>query len=131
MAKQHSPRFLQLVADAKSRIREATVEEVRRRIESGERLVLIDVREESEYAAGHAVGAIHLSKGIIERDIESKFPDPNTPLVLYCGGGYRSALAADNLQKMGYTNVVSLDGGWRAWVQAGLPVEHGVPPATL
>jgi len=129
MAKQHSPRFLQLVADARSRIREATVEEVRQRIEKGERLVLIDVREESEYAAGHAVGAIHLSKGVIERDIESKFPDPNTPLVLYCGGGYRSALAADNLQKMGYTNVVSLEGGWRAWVQAGLPVEHGVPPS--
>lgn len=125
MAKQHSPRFLQLVAEARSRIRECTVEDVRRRIEAGERLVLVDVREESEYAAGHAVGAIHLSKGIIERDIESKFPDPQTPLVLYCGGGYRSALAADNLQKMGYTNVVSMEGGWRAWVQAGLPIEHG------
>jgi rhodanese-related sulfurtransferase len=104
------------------------VEDVRRRIEAGERFVLIDVREESEYAAGHAVGAIHLSKGVIERDIESKFPDPQTPLVLYCGGGYRSALAADNLQKMGYTNVVSMEGGWRAWVQAGLPIEHGTPP---
>ncbi|MEJ5276434.1 MAG: rhodanese-like domain-containing protein, partial [Thermogemmata sp.] len=92
MAKQHSPRFLQLVAEARSRIRECTVEDVRRRIEAGERFVLIDVREESEYAAGHAVGAIHLSKGVIERDIESKFPDPQTPLVLYCGGGYRSAL---------------------------------------
>ncbi|MBA2227563.1 MAG: rhodanese-like domain-containing protein [Gemmataceae bacterium] len=128
MAKQHSPRFLQLVAEARSRIRECTVEDVRRRIEAGERFVLIDVREESEYAAGHAVGAIHLSKGVIERDIESKFPDPQTPLVLYCGGGYRSALAADNLQKMGYTNVVSMEGGWRAWVQAGLPVEHGTAP---
>jgi rhodanese-related sulfurtransferase len=128
MAKQHSPRFLQLVAEARSRIRECTVEEVRRRIEAGERFVLIDVREESEYAKGHAVGAIHLSKGVIERDIESKFPDPQTPLVLYCGGGYRSALAADNLQKMGYTNVVSMEGGWRAWVQAGLPIEHGTAP---
>ncbi|MCS7022315.1 MAG: rhodanese-like domain-containing protein [Gemmataceae bacterium] len=131
MVKQHSPRFLQLVAEAKSRIRECSVEEIRQRIDAGERLVLIDVREESEYAAGHAVGAIHLSKGVIERDIESKFPDPHTPLVLYCGGGYRSALAADNLQKMGYTNVVSLAGGWRAWVQAGLPVEHGSAPANL
>lgn len=128
MDKQHSPRFLQLVAEARSRIRECTVEDVRRRIEAGERFVLIDVREESEYAKGHAVGAIHLSKGVIERDIESKFPDPQTPLVLYCGGGYRSALAADNLQKMGYTNVVSMEGGWRAWVQAGLPIEHGTAP---
>ncbi len=129
MSKQHSPRFLQLVADARTRIRECTVEEVKQRIERGERFALIDVREESEYAAGHAVGAIHLSKGVIERDIESKFPDVHTPLVLYCGGGYRSALAADNLQKMGYTNVVSMAGGWRAWVQAGLPIEHGTAPA--
>jgi rhodanese-related sulfurtransferase len=130
MTKQHSPRFTQLAEEARQRIRECTVEEVRRRIEAGERFVLIDVREESEYASGHAVGAIHLSKGVIERDIESKCPDPNTPIVLYCGGGYRSALAADNLQKMGYTQVVSLAGGWRAWLQAGLPIEHGTAPSS-
>jgi rhodanese-related sulfurtransferase len=123
MGKQHSPGFLKLVADAKSRIRECTVADVTARQAAGEKFVLIDVREESEYAAGHAAGAVHISKGVIERDIEAKVPDPNTPLVLYCGGGYRSALAADALQKMGYTNVISMDGGWSAWVRAGLPTE--------
>ncbi len=123
MGKQHSPGFLKLVSDAKSRIRECTVADVAARMAAGEKFVLIDVREESEYAAGHAAGAVHISKGVIERDIETKVPDPNTPLVLYCGGGYRSALAADALQKMGYTNVISMDGGWSAWVRAGLPTE--------
>jgi rhodanese-related sulfurtransferase len=125
MAKQHSPAFLKLVQDAKSRVRECTVDDVRRRRDAGESFVLVDVREESEWAAGHAAGAVHMSKGTIERDVETKVPDWGTPLVLYCGGGFRSALAADNLQKMGYTNVISMDGGWRAWTQAGLPVERG------
>ena len=95
------------------------------RLNAGEKFVLVDVREESEFAAGHAAGAVHLGKGVIERDIEKVIPDAETPLVLYCGGGFRSALAADNLQKMGYTSVISMDGGWRAWTQAGLPVERG------
>jgi rhodanese-related sulfurtransferase len=122
MAK-HSPRFLNIVTDAKTRIRETNVDEVKSKLDRGEKLTLIDVREESEYAAGHIPKAIHLGKGIIERDIETKFPDPATPLVLYCGGGFRSALAADNLQKMGYTNVLSMDGGWRGWNEKELPVE--------
>jgi rhodanese-related sulfurtransferase len=118
---KHSEGFLALVNDAKSRVKEITIEEVKsmRR----ERYLLIDVREDSEWAAGHAAGAIHLGKGIIERDIEAKVPDKGETLVLYCGGGYRSALAADALQKMGYQNPISLDGGWRAWNEAGLPVE--------
>lgn len=120
---QHSPRFLQLVAEARRRIRELTLAEVQAKLQRGDRFVLVDVREESEFAAGHLPGAIHLSKGIIERDIEKRFPDLDTELVLYCGGGYRSALAADNLQKMGYTNVWSMDGGFRGWREAGLPVE--------
>ena len=123
MAK-HSPKFLQLVNDAKSRIRETNVTEVKQRLDRGERVRLIDVREESEFAKGHLPGAIHLGKGIIERDVEEKFPDAATELVLYCGGGFRSALAAYNLQKMGYTNVTSLDGGWRGWTEAGLAVER-------
>jgi len=122
MAK-HSPRFLSIVNDAKTRIRETNVDEVKSKLDRGEKFNLIDVREESEYAAGHIPKAIHLGKGIIERDIETKFPDPATPLVLYCGGGFRSALAADNLQKMGYTNVFSMDGGWRGWNEKRLPVE--------
>ena len=121
MAK-HSPRFLQVVQDAKKRIRENTIEDVRPRIERGEKFNLIDVREESEYAAGHLPTAIHLGRGILERDIEQRFPDTATELILYCGGGFRSALAADMLQKMGYTNVISMDGGFRAWKEAGLPV---------
>ena len=124
MAKQHAPQFLNLVNDARSRVTECTVDDVKARLVNGDNFVLVDVREESEFAAGHAAGAIHLGKGVIERDIEAKIPDPSTPLVLYCGGGFRSALAADALQKMGYTNVISMDGGWRAWMLAGLPVER-------
>ena len=123
MAKQHAPEFLNLVADAKSRVKECTVVDVRTRQAAGERFVFVDVREESEFAAGRLPGAIHIGKGVIERDIEGKVPDPATPLVLYCGGGFRSALAADALQKMGYTSVVSMDGGWSGWVKAGLPTE--------
>jgi rhodanese-related sulfurtransferase len=115
MAHQHSPGFLKLVNDAKTRVRECTVDDVKTRLDRGERLNLLDVREESEYAAGHIPGAAHLGKGIIERDIEQKYPDKGAELVLYCGGGFRSALAADNLQKMGYTNVLSMDGGMRDW----------------
>jgi rhodanese-related sulfurtransferase len=125
MAKHHAPAFLKLVQDAKTRIKECTVADVKRRLDASDKFVLVDVREESEWAAGHAAGAVHLSKGIIERDIETKVPDKDTPLVLYCGGGFRSALVTDNLQKMGYTNVISMDGGWRGWTQAGLPVERG------
>lgn len=122
MAKHHSPGFLKLVLDAKSRVKECTVAEVKRRRDAGEQFLLVDVREESEWAAGHAAGAVHMSKGTIERDIEAKVPDKATPMVLYCGGGFRSALVADNLQKMGYTNVISMDGGWRGWTTAGMPV---------
>jgi rhodanese-related sulfurtransferase len=121
----HSPRFLQIVEDAKSRIQEVTVEDVRRSRDTAEDFVLIDTREDSEWAAGHAPGSIHLGKGIIERDIERQIPNTSKKLVLYCGGGFRSALAADALQKMGYTNVFSLAGGWRAWNEAGMPVESG------
>jgi rhodanese-related sulfurtransferase len=119
---KHSPGFLKVVQDAKSRIRETNVEEVKKRLDAGERFILVDVREESEWDRGHLPAAIHLGKGVIERDIEQTIPDKSLPLVLYCGGGYRSALAADNLQKMGYTNVVSMDGGWRVWVESGYPV---------
>jgi rhodanese-related sulfurtransferase len=119
---KHSPEFLKIVEDAKSRVREVTVEEARKRLETA-RARLIDVREESEWEAGHALGAQHIGKGVIERDIEQKVPDRNSELILYCGGGFRSALAADNLQKMGYTNVASMSGGWRAWQAAGAPVE--------
>lgn len=122
-SKSHHPAFLALVNDAKTRVREITVDEYQTQSASGEAGILIDTREESEWAAGHAAGAIWLGKGIIERDIEAKVPDPNAKLILYCGGGFRSAIAADNLQKMGYTNVHSLAGGWRAWTGANLPVE--------
>lgn len=115
---KHAPAFLALVNDAKSRVKECSVEDVKNgRIPAGS--VLIDVREESEYAGGHIPGAVHMSKGVIERDVESKCPDKSTPLVLYCGGGFRSALAGDNLQRMGYTNVISMDGGMRGWREAG------------
>jgi rhodanese-related sulfurtransferase len=117
---QHAPGFLRLVDDARSRIREVTIHDVERRRQAGERFVLLDVREEAEWQRGHLPGAKHLCKGILERDVEGMFPDPATDLVLYCGGGYRSALAADTLQKMGDTNVTSMDGGWRAWTEAGL-----------
>jgi rhodanese-related sulfurtransferase len=123
MAKQHSPRFLAIVNDAKQRIRECTPDDVKARLDAGEPFHFIDVREESEYSKAHAAGARHLGKGIIERDIEQAVPDPAAPIVLYCGGGFRSALAADALQKMGYTNVVSMDGGWSAWQQRGYPTE--------
>jgi rhodanese-related sulfurtransferase len=119
----HNPKFLEIVNDAKSRVKEIDIEGYRRMMKSGEPHMLVDVREDNEWAAGHAAGAVHLGKGIIERDIEAKAPAKDTTLVLYCGGGFRSALAADNLQKMGYTNAISLDGGWKAWQQAGLPVE--------
>ena len=119
----HSPEFLKLVDDAKTRVKQIDLEGYKRMLAAGEDHVLVDTREESEWAAGHAAGAMHLSKGIIERDIEVKAPDKTAILVLYCGGGFRSALAADNLQKMGYTNVISLDGGWRAYKESGLPVE--------
>jgi rhodanese-related sulfurtransferase len=122
-AKHHNSGFLALVNDAKSRVRQIDIEGYQEMTRSGKPHVLVDVREESEWNAGHAAGAVHLGKGIIERDIETKVPDRDATLVLYCGGGYRSALVADNLQKMGYTNAISLDGGWRAWTSTGLPVE--------
>ena len=123
MAKNHSPRFLKLVEEAKQQVTEFTVADVKARLDRGEPLNIVDVREESEWAAGHVPGAVHLGKGIIERDIEKTFPDPSTELVLYCGGGFRSALAAWNLQQMGYDRVISMDGGWSGWKAAGLPVE--------
>lgn len=122
MAHQHSARFLQIVEDAKKRIREVGIDDVKARLDRGDKFVLVDVREESEYATDHLPGAIHLGKGIIERDIEGRVPELNTPIVLYCGGGYRSALAADNLQKMGYSNVLSMDGGIRGWREKHFPL---------
>jgi rhodanese-related sulfurtransferase len=121
---KHSPGFLKIAEDAKSRVREISVDEARRKLESG-KARLIDVREDSEWAAGHARGAQHIGKGVIERDIEQTVPDKNAALILYCGGGFRSALATDNLQKMGYTNVASMAGGWREWQAAGGPTESG------
>jgi rhodanese-related sulfurtransferase len=118
----HSPGFLRLVESVRGGVREVDVVAVRAALAADPRARLIDVREESEWAAGHAVGAMHLGKGVIERDIERAVPDPTTPLILYCGGGFRSALAADALQRMGYTDVRSLAGGWRAWEAAGAPV---------
>ncbi len=125
MAHQHSPRFLKIVEDAKKRIREVTIDDVKAKLDRGEKFLLLDVREESEYAADHLPGAVHLGKGIIERDIEDRVPDQNTPMVLYCGGGFRSALAADNLQKMGYTHVLSMDGGIRGWREKGFVLTKG------
>lgn len=118
---QHSPQFLKLVADAKKRVKETNVPDVKRRMDAGEKMILVDVREDHEWAKGRLPGAVHMGRGIIERDIEQSIPDAKTKLVLYCGGGFRSALVADNLQKMGYTNVESMDGGWRGWNEAGLP----------
>jgi rhodanese-related sulfurtransferase len=126
--KHHSEGFLAIVNDAKTRVREIDIEEYKRLRETGQAGQLIDVREEHEYQAAHAAGAIHLSKGVIERDIEKAFPDKASKLVLYCGGGFRSALATDNIQKMGYTNVISLDGGWRAIEASGLPLERSSDP---
>jgi rhodanese-related sulfurtransferase len=123
VAKNHSPGFLSIVTDAKSRVKECKAADVKARLDAGERFTLVDVREESEYAAGHLPGAVHIGKGVIERDVEVKIPDSATPIVLYCGGGFRSALAADVIQKMGYTNVISMDGGWSGWNAAGYPTE--------
>jgi len=120
---KHNPGFLRLVNDAKSRIRQIDVEGYKKMVAAREPHVLVDTREDCEWADGHVAGAVHLSRGIIERDIETRYPDRAIELVLYCGGGFRSALAADNLQRMGYTNVVSLDGGWRALKESGLPTE--------
>jgi rhodanese-related sulfurtransferase len=119
----HNPGFLKLVNEAKSRVKETDIAGYKKMVADGSRPVLIDVREDSEWAAGHAAGAIHLGKGVIERDIETKIPEKSARLVLYCGGGFRSALAADALQQMGYTDAISLDGGWRAYQQSGLPIE--------
>jgi len=122
MAK-HSPRFLDLVNQTKKNVRECTVADVKQKLDRGENFHLVDVREESEWSAGHLPRAEHLGKGIIERDIETKIPDTAAPIILYCGGGFRSALAAESLQKMGYTNVISMDGGFRGWKDAGLSIE--------
>jgi|SRR5947209_2055770 len=121
--KAHSSAFLDLVNDAKSRIQQVNLDQYKAMRTSGEPHILVDTREDSEWQAGHAAGAIHLGKGIIERDIEKTVPDKSTKLVLYCGGGFRSALAADALAKMGYTNAISLDGGWKDWQAAGMPIE--------
>jgi rhodanese-related sulfurtransferase len=123
-AKKHNQGFLDLVNDAKSRVKEIDIEQYLQMKNAGDDHLLVDVREESEWAAGHAAGALYLGKGVIERDIEGKVPDHDKKLVLYCGGGFRSALVADNLQKMGYTNAISLDGGWKAYTGSGLPVER-------
>jgi rhodanese-related sulfurtransferase len=125
MAHQHSPRFLKIVQDAKTRIREMTVDQVKAKLDRGERFHLVDVREESEWAKDHLPKAVFLGKGIIERDIEQKIPTAGEEIVLYCGGGFRSALAADNLQKMGYSNVFSMDGGIRDWREKNYPLEKG------
>ena len=117
----HSSQFLKLVQDAKKNVKETNVADVKRRSDAGEKFLLVDVREDNEWANGHLPGAVHLGKGIIERDIVQRVPDSNAKIILYCGGGLRSALAAENLQKMGYTSVESMDGGWRGWVEAGLP----------
>lgn len=126
MGKEHSDRFVTLVDDAKNRIEEITPDEVREKIDSDEDLVLLDVREQDEWEDSHITGAEYLGKGVIERDIEEEYPDTEEEIVLYCGGGYRSALAADNLQKMGYHNVKSLAGGFRSWIEAGYPIEKNV-----
>jgi rhodanese-related sulfurtransferase len=124
-AMKHSPGFLAIVDDARKRIRECGITDVRARLDRGERFHFVDVREDSEFAVDRAAGARHIGRGVLERDIETLIPDKNAAIVLYCGGGFRSALAADNLQKMGYTNVVSMDGGIRAWREAGYPIERG------
>jgi len=124
MRMKHSPGFLKIVEDAKRRVREVSCDEVKRMLDRGQQFELVDTREESEFARGHLPNARHLSKGIIERDIETEIPDASTAIVLYCGGGFRSALAADNLQKMGYSNVVSMDGGWREWTEKDYPTER-------
>jgi rhodanese-related sulfurtransferase len=119
----HSPRFLKLCDDVRARVKEVSIDDVAARLSRGEEFELVDVREESEYAAGRITGARHLGKGIIERDIEKAIPDPDADIVLYCGGGFRSALAAENLERMGYRNVKSMMGGWRGWKEKALPTE--------
>jgi rhodanese-related sulfurtransferase len=119
---QHADGFLNLVKDAKKRVKEEDLRETKKRLDAGEKIILVDTREDSEWAAGHIPGAIHLGKGVIERDIEKVIPDKEATIILYCGGGFRSALAADNIQRMGYRNVISMDGGWRGWTEAGFPV---------
>ena len=123
MADQHPPGFLAIVNEAKRSIHEITIDEYNRRLGAGEKLILVDVREDNEWAAGHLPGAIHLGKGIIERDIERTIPDRNAVIVCQCGGGFRSALVCENLQRMGYTNTLSLDGGYKGWIAKGLPLE--------
>jgi rhodanese-related sulfurtransferase len=125
MAHQHSPKFLKLVQETKPRIRELTVDQVKAKLDAGAKLLLVDVREESEWVKDHLPGAVHLGKGVIERDVEQRIPDTSTEIILYCGGGFRSALAADNLQKMGYTNVLSMDGGIRDWRARNYPLTTG------
>ena len=122
MAHHHSPAFLAIVNDAKTRVKEADFRAIKKRLDAGEKMILVDTREDNEWAKGHIPGAVHLGKGVIERDVETTIPDKNATLVLYCGGGFRSALAADNLQKMGYKNVISMDGGWRAWTESNFPI---------
>ena len=119
---KHSPQFLQLVNDAKRRVKETNVADVKRRMDSGEKFLLVDVREDNEWEKGHVLGAVHMGRGVIERDIETKVPEASTKMILYCGGGFRSALVADNLQKMGYTNVLSMDGGVREWREKKYPM---------
>jgi len=122
MAHDHSPAFLAIVNDAKKRVKEADFRDIKKRLDAGEKMILVDTREDNEWAKGHIPGAVHLGKGVIERDVETTIPDKNATLVLYCGGGFRSALAGDNLQKMGYKNVISMDGGWRGWTEANFPI---------
>jgi rhodanese-related sulfurtransferase len=122
---KHSPGFVALVNEARKRIRECGIADVKARLDRGERFQFVDVREDCEFAVDRAAGARHIGRGVLERDVETLIPDKGAPIVLYCGGGYRSALSADNLQKMGYTNVVSMDGGIRAWREAGYPLEKG------
>jgi rhodanese-related sulfurtransferase len=121
----HSPQFLKLVNEAKKSVKETNVADVKKRMDAGENFLLVDVREDNEWANGHLPGAVHLGRGVIERDIETQVPETGTKMILYCGGGFRSALVAENLQKMGYRNVESMDGGWKGWLGAGLPTAKG------
>jgi rhodanese-related sulfurtransferase len=121
----HSPQFLKLVNEAKKLVKETNVADVKKRMDAGEKFLLVDVREDNEWANGHLPGAVHLGRGVIERDIETQVPETGTKMILYCGGGFRSALVAENLQKMGYRNVESMDGGWKGWLGAGLPTAKG------
>jgi rhodanese-related sulfurtransferase len=125
MASNHAEGFLKLVNDAKTRIKEEDFHQTKKRMDAGEKMILVDTREDAEWSRGHIPGAIHLGRGVIERDIEKTIPDKDAQIILYCGGGFRSALAADNLQKMGYRNVISMDGGWRGWTEAGFPIIKG------